>query len=303
MSKAVRFASTGGPEVLEVIDVGELHPGPGEVRVAVRAAGLNPYDSKVRSGSIPTPLPSGQGGEFAGVVDEVGEGVLDVAIGDEVLGWARASAHAEHVVVPSAHVAAKPRELDWATAGGLGLVANTAWRATSSLELTRDDTVLVTGASGGVGILTAQFALRTGAVVVGTAREADHEVLRRLGVIPVAYGAGAVERLRDATPGPFTAALDNVGEQTVSEALDLGIPAERINSVAYRPGPDGPAIGTVGGGRKSREELAGFARDAADGALILPVQQTFPLADVVVAYTALESTHVLGKLVLLTTVP
>lgn len=297
MSRAVRFSEYGGPEVLEIVEVGEPHAGAGQVRVRLRAAGLNPYDSKVRAGQIPTTLPSGQGGEFAGIVDEIGADVRGVSAGDEVLGWTFAAAQADVIVVDAAQVAAKPAGLDWATAGGLGLVANTAWRATGSLGLRPDDAVLVTGASGGVGMLSAQFALATGATVVGTARREDHEFLRGIGVIPVAYGEGEIENLRAAS-GRYTAALDNAGRRGVESALALRIPPGRINSVADHAAGGEFGIATVGGGRKTAEELAGFAQAAASGSLVLPVQDTFPLEDVAEAYRVFESVHVLGKFVL-----
>lgn len=303
MSRAVLIEKTGGPEVLRVVEVDEPHAGPGEVRVAVRAAGLNPYDSKVRTGEIPVKLPRGQGNEFAGVVDEVGADVsaLDPAapkIGDEVLGWTMSNAQAEFVVVASTKVARKPAALDWAIAGGIGLVANTAWRATSSLSLTSDDTVLITGVAGGVGILSAQFAIQAGATVIGTSRREHHDFLRGIGVIPVAYGPGDIDRLKHAAPGGYTAALDNVGNAGVEQALALGIPASRINSVAARDAVDKYGIGGVGGGKKSSEELEGFAIAAAAGALRLPVRATFPLDKVSAAYELLENSHGIGKVVL-----
>ncbi len=308
MSRAVRFNETGGPEVLRVVEVAEPRAGPGEVRVAVRAAGLNPYDAKVRTGAIPSELPRGQGSEFAGVVDEVGApvssgtvasgGTAPVQVGDEVLGWTTAAAQADFVVVRSTRVAPKPPTLDWETAGSLGLVANTAARAVASLSLGPGDTVLVTGASGGVGILSAQFAKAAGATVVGTARASDHDLLRRLGIVPVAYGAGVIERLRHAAPNGYTAALDNVGKSTIEDALALGIRADRINSVAYAAGREEFGIGTIGGGKKSSPELAEFARAAAAGEFTLPVHRSFPLAEVRAAYERLENEHVVGKIVM-----
>ncbi|MEO7349738.1 MAG: alcohol dehydrogenase catalytic domain-containing protein, partial [Terrimesophilobacter sp.] len=157
MSKAVSYAQYGGPEVLEVVDVDEPHAAEGQVRVAVHAAGLNPFDYKVRRGGyIPNhTLPSLQGAEFAGIIDQVGDGVTEWTVGDEVLGWINRGAQAEFAVVPQKNVAPKPRNLQWAVAGGLGLVANTAKRATDALSLGPDDIVLVTAAAGGVGFLSA----------------------------------------------------------------------------------------------------------------------------------------------------
>lgn len=301
MSKAVSYAQYGGPEVLEVIDVTEPHPGEGAVRVAVRAAGLNPFDYKVRRGGyIPNhTVPSLQGAEFAGVIDEVGDGVTDWSVGDGVLGWMNRGAQAQHVVVPQKNLARKPAALDWAVAGGLGLVANTARRATDALALGSDDTVLVTAAAGGVGYLSAQFAAATGATVVGTASESNHDDLRGIGVIPVTYGDGELERLRAAAPQGYTAALDHIGGEAILTALALGIPANRINTIADYDSAEKYGLSSVGGGKKTSEELAEFARMVVEGELVVPIRSTYNLADVVAAYRDLETGHGLGKVVLL----
>lgn len=301
MSTAVSYSEYGGPEVLQVVDIEEPHAAQGQVRVAVRAAGLNPFDYKVRRGGyLPNhALPSLQGAEFAGVVDEVGEDVTKWQPGDEVLGWIGRGAQAEYVVVPEAHLAAKPRNLDWATAGGLGLVANTAKRATDALSLGPDDNVLVTAAAGGVGLIAAQFAMATGATVVGTASESNHEFLRSLGVIPVAYGDGEVERLHAAAPSGYTAALDHIGGGAIETARTLGIPAARINTIADQDAAEKYGLSSVGGGKKTSEELAEFASMAAEGELIVPVRSTYPMNDVVAAFRDLETGHGLGKVVLL----
>ena len=303
MSLAVRYSEHGGPEVLEVVDVDEPHAGAGEVRVAVRAAGLNPYDFKVRRGGYgkPIPLPTGQGAEFAGVVDEVGDGVTDVSVGDEVLGFTSFAAQAEFVVVPSSRTAPKPAELDWAVAGGIGLVGNTAERSVGSLGLTPGDTVLVTAGAGGVGLLATQFARKAGATVVATASEPHHEFLRSLGAIPIAYGDGEIGRARAAAPGGFTAALDNVGRSGVELALALDIPPARINSIADYEAGERFGIANVGGGGKNREGLERLARAAATGEIVFPILAAYPLAEVADAYRRLEERSGLGKIVL--TVP
>jgi len=295
MSLAVTFSRFGGPEVLEVTEVDEPHAAPGEVRVAVRTAGLNPYDYKVRRGGYGTPpaLPSRQGYEFAGVVDEVGDGVADVSPGDEVLGFSSTGAQAQFVVVPSKNVAAKPPGLDWAVAGGIGLAGNAARRSTDSLALRPADTVIVTAAAGGVGLLATQFALATGATVVGTASERNHDFLRSLGARPVAYGDGQLDRLRAEAPDGYTAMLDYAGE--VAVATDLGIPVGRINSIVDY---DTAGITTVGGGRKNRAELEELARAARAGEIVFPILATFPLDQVVDAYRRLEQRSGLGKIVL-----
>lgn len=301
MSKAVSYAQYGGPEVLEVIDDEEPHATEGAVRVAVRAAGLNPFDYKVRRGGyIPNhTLPSRQGAEFAGVIDEIGEGVTEWALGDEVLGWMNRGAQAEHVVVSQKNIARKPAALDWTVAGGLGLVANTAKRATDALTLGPHDTVLVTAAAGGVGYLSAQFAKATGATVVGTASQVNHGDVRAIGVIPVTYGEGEAERLRAAAPQGFTAALDHIGGNAIETARALGIPPQRINTIADYDAAEKYGLSSVGGGKKTSEELAEFARMVVDSELIVPIRSTYRLADVVEAYRDLETGHGLGKIVLL----
>lgn len=297
MSLAVRYAEHGSADVLQVVQVDEPQAGPEKVRVSVRAAGLNPYDYKTRSGGT-RPLPSGQGSEFSGVVDQVGEDVTEFAVGDEVLGWTSFAAQAEYVVVAPNRLALKPIGLDWPTAAGIGLVGNTALRSTNALELGNKDTVLVTAAAGGVGLFAVQFARATGATVVGTASRANHEYLRGLGVIPVAYGEGQRERLRDAAPQGYTAMLDNHGRDGVLLGLELGIPATRINSIADFEGGEKFGISTVGGGGKTSEELAWLANSVANGELKFPIQATFPLAEVQDAYRLLEQRHGLGKIVL-----
>lgn len=302
MSRAVSYSSHGGPEVLEVIDVVEPHPEAGQVRIAVRAAGLNAFDFKARSSSAMMPkstLPRGQGFEFAGVVDEIGADVSDLAVGDEVLGFTDFAAQADYVVVASNRVAPKPAALDWATAGGIGLVGNTAMRSLDAVALTPGETVLVSAAAGGVGLIASQLALRAGATVIATASPANHDFLRGLGVIPVVYGPGLASRLRDVAPQGIDAVLDNAGEETVLAALELGVSPTRINTIVYFEGEAKYGISTIGGGAKTAEQLSRLADLVASGALVLPIAATYPLAEVRAAYEQLEGRHVLGKIVLL----
>lgn len=301
MSRIVQYSRYGGPEVLEIVEVLEPHAGPGQVRVAVRAAGLNNFDAKVRRSSAMMPdraLPSGQGAEFAGAVDEVGEGVSIAAVGDEVLGWSNFSAQADFVVVPVSQVAPKPSGLDWAVAGGLGLVGNTAERSTRAVSPQPGETVLVSAAAGGVGLFAAQFALAGGSTVIGTASEGNHDFLRSLGIIPVAYGPGLADRLRASAPEGIDAVIDNAGQETVEVAIELGVDPKRINSIVYFEGAAKYGISTVGGGGKTSEDLAQLATLVAGGTIVLPVAATFPLAKVRAAYEFLEGRHLRGKVVL-----
>lgn len=301
MSRQVQYSRHGGPEVLELVEVDEPHAGDGQVRVAVRAAGLNAFDFKARQNPamLPNrPLPRGQGSEFAGVVDEIGAGVTEVAIGDEVLGWTSFAAQADSVTVPAAQVAPKPAGLDWSTAGGIGLVGNTARRSTDAVAPRPGETVLVSAAAGGVGLLAAQFAVADGARVIGTASEQNHEFLRELGVIPVAYGPGLVDRLRAAAPDGINAVIDNSGQETVEAAIELGVDPKRINTIVYFAGVEKYGITSVGGGPKTADDLAALARLVADGEVVMPIAATYPLAEVRRAYERLESRHVRGKIVL-----
>jgi NADPH:quinone reductase-like Zn-dependent oxidoreductase len=301
MSRIVQYNRYGGPEVLDIVEVDEPHAGPGEVRVAVRAAGINNFDSKVRQSPAIMPnraLPSGQGSEFAGVIDEVGEGSTTAAVGDEVLGWSNSGAQADFVVVPADQIAPKPSTLGWAAAGGLGLVGNTAERSTRAVTPQPGETVLVSAAAGGVGLFAAQFALADGAIVIGTASEDNHDYLRGLGVIPIAYGPGLIDRLRAAAPHGIDAVIDNAGQETIEVAIELGVNPKRINTIVYFEGAAKYGISTVGGGGKKSEDLARLARLVADGTIVLPIAATYPLAEVRTAYEQLDTRHLRGKIVL-----
>jgi NADPH:quinone reductase-like Zn-dependent oxidoreductase len=186
--KAVQFSDYGGPEVLRVVDVPEPHPGPGQVRIAVRAAGVNPSDWKRREGQYrafeDVAFPAGIGVEASGVVDEVGPGVSNVAIGDAVFGFGEGTV-AQHAVL--AHWTRKPDDLSFEVAGGLPVIVDTATRALNEVGVKSGETLLVSGAAGGIGSAVLQFARLRGITVIGTASEQKHEYLRELGAIPTTY--------------------------------------------------------------------------------------------------------------------
>ncbi|MES2093960.1 MAG: NADP-dependent oxidoreductase [Actinomycetota bacterium] len=304
MSRIVQYSRYGGPDVLEIVSVDEPHADVDQLRVSVRAAGLNVFDVTARRSPTVLPnrtLPSGQGFEFAGVIDEVGDAVGGAFVGEEVLGWSNFSAQADFVVVPAQQVAVKPAGLDWATAGGLGLVGNAAFRATRALAPRAGETVLVSAAAGGVGNFAAQLALAEGATVIGTASEENHDYLRGLGVIPVSYGEGLVGRLRAAAPQGIDAVIDTSGAETVEAALQLGVDPSRINTIVYFAGVEKYGISAIGGGGKTAVQLGELAQLVAGGSVVLPIAATFPLSEVRAAYQLLESHHPRGKIVL--TVP
>jgi NADPH:quinone reductase-like Zn-dependent oxidoreductase len=303
MTKAVRFDEYGGIDVLKVVDVERPAPGEGEVLVRVRAAGINRGEAMIREGRLhaiwPATFPSGQGSDFAGVVEAVGPGANGVAVGDEVFGFTdnRAS-HAEYVVAEAANVTPKPPEVPWEVAGALHVVGATAWAAVRAVAPRPGDVVAVAGSAGGVGTLSVQLARDAGATVIGLASESHHAWLRDHGVIPVSYGEGVGERILAAGGGRLDAFIDLFGGY-IDLARELGVPPERINTII--PGdraanPDVKSDGNaVGASAAVLAELAGLV---AAGRLELPIARTYPLAEVREAYTDLERRHTLGKIVL-----
>lgn len=297
--KAVRFHRFGGPEVLELVDLPDPHPGPGQVRIAVRAAGVNPSDWKKRQGLMDEELPQTLGYEAAGVVDELGAGVADVAVGDRVFGFCLdGAAQAELAVL--AHYAPIPPSLDFPDAAALPAAVETATRALDQLGVGSGSRLLVNGASGSVGGAAVQLAVERGARVIGTARPANHEYLRSLGAEPVAYGEGLVERVRGIAPDVVDLALDVAGSGVLPELIELAGGPEQVLTVAdflgarehgvrFSRGDDGRAL----------HALAGISELIEAGRFSLPVAGTFRLADVAQAHRAGEAGHARGKLVLL----
>jgi len=297
MSRAVRFEEFGPASVLRVVETEEPQAGPGQIRVRVRTAGLNPVDYKQRSGDYGAlSLPAGMGRELAGVVDQAGEGCERFAVGDAVFGTVDGGAIAELVVADESTLAAKPDGLSWEVAGGLALAGQTAYDAVASQSITPADTVLVSAAAGGVGLIVSQLVRRTGATVVGTAGPANHDFLASLGIVPVVYGPGLAERVREAAGGPVTAAFDQHGPETIEAAIALGVDRSRINTIATDPAPYG--IARVGRGPNNPATLDELARMAVSGELVIPIEASYPLDAVVSAYERLEEGHLRGKIVL-----
>ena len=301
--RAVQYDEFGGVDVLRVAEVPVPEPGPDEVLVEVAAAGINPGEAYVREGRYaqrwPSTFPSGQGSDLAGTVRALGPGVDAVAVGDEVFGWTdlRAS-QAEYVVVPVRQVLAKPSELAWEQAGALHVVGATAWAAVRAVDPRPGETVVVSAAAGGVGVLTVQLARRTGARVVGVASEANHDWLRAHGVVPVARGDGLVDRIRAAAP-TVDAFIDLFGDGYVDVALALGVPPDRIDTIIDFAAVEEHGVKADGNAVGARPEvLAELAALLAEGELELPVAATYPLERVQDAYRELERRHTRGKIVL-----
>jgi NADPH:quinone reductase-like Zn-dependent oxidoreductase len=304
MPQAVRFDEYGGIDVLRIAEVERPVPGPGQVLVRVKAAGINPGEAKIRSGALaerwPATFPSGEGSDLAGVVEELGQEVTGFGVGDEVFGFTddRAS-HAELVVTAAADLVRKPAGVSWEVAGSLYVAGATAYAMVRAVAAGAGDTVVVSGAAGGVGSIAVQLARNTGATVIGLASEANHQWLTSHGVVAVSYGDSVADRIRAVSGGRVDAFLDTFGDGYVELALELGAAPERIDTIAdfeaaakYGVKTDGNA---AGGNAQVLAELA----DLVDkGLLEIPIAKVYSLDQVQDAFRELERGHTHGKIVL-----
>lgn len=304
MPKAVRFDDYGGVDVLQVVDVPRPTPGPGEALVRVRAAGINPGEAKIRQGAMharfPATFPSGQGSDLAGAVEEVGPGVEGFAPGDPVVGFSnRRSSHAELVVVEARDLVRKPDGVPWEVAGALFVAGTTAYATVRAVAPRSGETVAVSSAAGGVGSLAVQLAARTGARVVGIAGPGNHDWLRSHGAVPVAYGDGLENRIREASGGHVEAFIDTFGDGYVALALELGVPPERIDTIADFAAVEAHGVKAEGSATAATAEVVAELVDlVARGELEVPISRTYPLDEVRAAFTELERGHTRGKIVL-----
>ncbi|MFD7877850.1 NADP-dependent oxidoreductase [Streptomyces sp. NPDC059766] len=302
--KAVRFHTYGEIDVLRVEEVARPVPGPGQVLVAVRAAGIQPGEVMIRKGARhdrwPATFPSGQGSDLAGVVVESGPHVRGVAVGDEVLGFTHGRAsHAEFVVVDDVNVIHRPQGLSWDVAGSLYVAGTTAYACVFAVDPGPADTVVVSGAAGGVGSLAVQLARRRGATVIGLAGERNHVWLEDRGVVPVAYGPGVAERIRQAAGRDVDAFIDTFGDGYVELAVELGVRPERINTIRDWRAAAEVGARTYGEGSAASAVVIGeLARLAARGELEVPISRGYPLEQVRDAFRELEQGHTHGKIVL-----
>ena len=303
-TRAVKFDHYGGIDVLTVVEVPRQVPGRGQVLVRLKAAGINPGEGAIREGKVakqwPTTFPSGEGSDLAGTVEEVGEGVKEIAVGDEIIGFTdNRSSHADLVVVEVNHLVRRPARVPWEQAGALFVVGTTAYAAVHAVALKAGDIVVVSGAAGGVGSVAVQLARNAGAKVIGLASEDNHKWLSDHGVIPVAYGKGVADRITKASGGKVDAFIDTHGDGYVELAIDLGVSPNRIDTIIDFPAAKKYGVKTDGNqvGAKA-PVLAELAELIATGRLEIPIARVYHLADVREAYRELEQHHTRGKIVL-----
>jgi NADPH:quinone reductase-like Zn-dependent oxidoreductase len=305
MPRAVRLNNYGGLEVLQVVEVERPKPGPGKVLVRVKAAGINPGEASIRNGLFaerwPATFPSGQGSDLAGIVEEVGPDVANVAVGDEVIGFTndRAS-QAEFVLVESGNLVARPGNVSWEQAGALFVAGTTAYAAVRSVGLSAGDTVVVSGAAGGVGSIAVQLSRNAGAKVIGLASDANRKWLADHGVIPVTYGDGVEDRVRAASGGKVDAFIDTFGGGYVELAIQLGVAPTRIDTIIdFAAAAKYGGVKTEGNYEAANADVLGqLAGLIASGRLEIPIAKVYPLAQVREAYRELEQRHTRGKVVL-----
>jgi enoyl reductase len=301
MATIIVFDRYGPPDVLHPVEMPDPVAGPGEVRIRVRAAGVQPFDCATRRGDFaqysPLRFPARLGNEAAGVIDQVGDGAAEFAAGQEVIAFMTMLGYADTVVVPASQAAVKPAAMPWPEAGVLSASGQTADTALDELKVGPDDTILIHAAAGGVGSFAVQLARARGATVIGTASPRNHDYLRALGAIPVSYGPGLEDRARAAAPGGIDAVLDGIGGDALEASMKLVADTARIVTIADWTAPARLGIRRIGTDR-SAARLTRLTRRYAEGALTIPVSGTFPLADAADAHREAETGHVRGKIVL-----
>ena len=297
--KAVQFSVYGGPQVVRLVEVEAPHAGPGQVRIAVRAAGVNPSDWKRRDGQYrdfeDVTFPAGFGVEASGVVDEIGPGVASVSLGDPVFGFGE-NTMAQYALL--SHWAHKPDDLSFEVAGGLPVIVDTATRALDEVGVRSGQTLLVSGAAGGIGSAVLQFARLRGIAVIGTASAPKHDYLRGLGAMPTTYGPGLAARVKELAPRGVDAALDLAGSGVIPELIEIVGDPSHVLSVADFSAEQHGAKFSHGPPKDPEKILADVARLCSEGLFGLHVDQVFPLGEVAEAQEVSAQGRVTGKLVI-----
>lgn len=300
--RAAAIPSPGPPDVLRVMEFDNPQAATGQVRVRVKAAGVQPFDLSVRSsGWVPPGLevryPQILGNEFAGIIDQVGEDVTNFSVGDEVIGWALLASYAEYVVVHVDQISYKPKNMPWEKAGGITASGQTAHTALKELGVGKGDTVLIHAAAGGVGTIAVQLARAWGATVIGTASERNHDYLRSLGAIPVAYGDGLIDRVRSIKPDGVDAVFDAAGGEALLDSLALVQNKNRIGTIVAFELAQKLGVRVIRS-QRSVDRLAELAELYEQGKLHIHIRKTFPLHQAADAHREIESGHGRGKVVL-----
>lgn len=305
MPRAVRFDQYGHVDVLQLVQVDRPTPGSGQVLVKVKATGINPGEASIREGLLhsrfPATFPSGEGSDLAGIIEEIGAGVEGFSVGDEIIGFTdnRAS-HADFVIVEASNLTRRPSNVSWEVAGSLFVAGTTAYATVRAVGVSRGDTVAISGAAGGVGSLAVQLAVRAGARVLALASSAHHQWLTEHGAIPISYGEGVAERIREASAGRLDAFIDTYGSGYVKIALDLGVPPERIDTIIDMEAVSKYGVKLEGSAYAANAQvLSELAALIDKGELEIPIAKTYPLENVREAYQDLAQRHTLGKIVLI----
>jgi NADPH:quinone reductase-like Zn-dependent oxidoreductase len=304
MPRSVQFSEYGNTDVLRVVDLPALSPGPGQVRIAVRAAGINPSDWKTMRGDMrevfPLTLPAGLGTDVAGVVDQVGAEVTEFGMGDAVMGASLTPSFAEFALADQASLIKKPAAINWESAASLAGAGGTAYTALKKLGVHAADTLLIHAAAGGVGTFAVQLAVARGARVIGTASQRNFDYLRSIGAEPVAYGDGLLDRVRAIAPRGVDAVLDASGRGEIPVSIVLaGGPERVLTLVAFDAAATGIQVHAGGAGSELGPALREIASLIEQGRLTVPIWRTYPLAQTAAALDASQSGHLHGKIVVL----
>ncbi|MEC0308687.1 NADP-dependent oxidoreductase [Paenibacillus lautus] len=300
--RAAAFRTIGPPDVLRVLEFEDPQAGSGQVRVSVKTAGVQPADCGIRGSGWAPPgvtlrMPQILGNEFAGTIDQVGEGVTGFVVGEDVIGWSVLACYAEYVVVSTDQVVRKPDSMPWEEAGVLTASGQTAHTALGTLGVGHGDTVLIHAAAGGVGSFAVQIAHAWGARVIGTASERNHDYLRSLGAVPVVYGPGLVDRVKVAAPEGVSAALDAAGEEALRASVELVGDRSRIGTIVAFDRVEELGVRAIRS-QRSKDRLAELVQLYEQGELKIHVSRTFSLSEAAEAHRIVESGHVRGKVVL-----
>ncbi|WP_197376108.1 NADP-dependent oxidoreductase [Mycolicibacterium baixiangningiae] len=303
MPRTAQFRDYGDPDVLELVDAPPPTPGPRQVRISVRAAGVNPIDWKIIAGfmreQVPLDLPAGAGSDVAGVVDEIGSEVTEWAVGDEVLGVSTTPSFSEFALAEADDLVRKPDGMSWEVAGSLAGAGGTAYAVLQKLGVEAGETLLIHAAAGGVGTFAVQLANARGIHVIGTASERNHDYLRSIGATPVTYGDGLRERVHEAAPQGIDAVLDASGRGEIPLSIELtGDPARVLSLVAFDAADTGIQLHVGGAGRALGNALRELVALIEQGRLTVSISHTYPLEEVAAALDASRTGHLNGKLVI-----